>query len=177
MMEVLQTSALPLGYGAEFCVNVFTCNSLRNPRPRRTWLLAPPLGSMWESLPVEIALEEPRGTRGVLVIRELRPGGSGKASKRALNIAAVRPVRDTLRCDLMVFRCSPSTRISERSPFKLTHPETSSCISLTRSPVWYRAHLECVLWTGHLGWLDERDDRIHDRRGRSQRERHLLPIR
>lgn len=28
-----------------------------------------------------------------------------------------------------------------------------------------------------LGWLDERDDRIHDRRGRAQRERHLLPIR
>jgi putative transposase len=29
----------------------------------------------------------------------------------------------------------------------------------------------------HLGWLDERDYRIHDRRGRSQRERHLSPIR
>jgi putative transposase len=29
----------------------------------------------------------------------------------------------------------------------------------------------------HLGWLDERDYRIHDRRGRSERERHLLPIR
>ena len=29
----------------------------------------------------------------------------------------------------------------------------------------------------HLGWLDERDYRIHDRRGRTQRERHLLPIR
>ena len=29
----------------------------------------------------------------------------------------------------------------------------------------------------HLGWLDERDYRIHDRRGRTERERHLLPIR
>jgi putative transposase len=29
----------------------------------------------------------------------------------------------------------------------------------------------------HLGWLDERDYRIHDRRGRTQRERHLSPIR
>lgn len=29
----------------------------------------------------------------------------------------------------------------------------------------------------HLGWLDERDYRIHDRRGRSMRERHLSPIR
>ncbi len=29
----------------------------------------------------------------------------------------------------------------------------------------------------HLGWLDERDDRIHDRRGRTERERHLSPIR
>lgn len=29
----------------------------------------------------------------------------------------------------------------------------------------------------HLGWLDEADYRIHDRRGRSQRERHLSPIR
>jgi hypothetical protein len=29
----------------------------------------------------------------------------------------------------------------------------------------------------HLGRLDERDDRIHDRRGRTQRERHLSPIR
>ena len=29
----------------------------------------------------------------------------------------------------------------------------------------------------HLGWLDERDYRIHDRRGRSQREHHLSPIR
>lgn len=29
----------------------------------------------------------------------------------------------------------------------------------------------------HLGWLDERDYRIHDRRGRSQREQHLSPIR
>jgi putative transposase len=29
----------------------------------------------------------------------------------------------------------------------------------------------------HLGWLDERDYRIHDRRGRSERERHLSPIR
>jgi hypothetical protein len=29
----------------------------------------------------------------------------------------------------------------------------------------------------HLGWLDERDYRIHDRRGRIQRERHLSPIR
>lgn len=29
----------------------------------------------------------------------------------------------------------------------------------------------------HLGWLDERDYRIHDRRGRTQREHHLSPIR
>jgi hypothetical protein len=29
----------------------------------------------------------------------------------------------------------------------------------------------------HLGWLDERDYRIHNRRGRTERERHLLPIR
>jgi hypothetical protein len=29
----------------------------------------------------------------------------------------------------------------------------------------------------HLGWLDERDYRVHDRRGRTERERHLLPIR
>jgi putative transposase len=29
----------------------------------------------------------------------------------------------------------------------------------------------------HLGWLDERDYRIHDRRGRTERERHLSPIR
>ena len=29
----------------------------------------------------------------------------------------------------------------------------------------------------HLGWLDERDYRIHDRRGRAVRERHLSPIR
>ena len=29
----------------------------------------------------------------------------------------------------------------------------------------------------HLGWLDERDYRIHDRRGRTHREHHLLPIR
>jgi putative transposase len=29
----------------------------------------------------------------------------------------------------------------------------------------------------HLGWLDERDYRIHDRRGRTQRERPLSPIR
>jgi hypothetical protein len=29
----------------------------------------------------------------------------------------------------------------------------------------------------HLGGLDERDYRIHDRRGRSQRELHLSPIR
>ena len=29
----------------------------------------------------------------------------------------------------------------------------------------------------HLGWLDERDYRIHDRRGRVERERHLLPNR
>jgi len=29
----------------------------------------------------------------------------------------------------------------------------------------------------HLGWLDERDYRIHDHRGRPMRERHLLPIR
>jgi hypothetical protein len=29
----------------------------------------------------------------------------------------------------------------------------------------------------HLGWLDERDYRIHDRRGRVERERHLSPIR
>ena len=29
----------------------------------------------------------------------------------------------------------------------------------------------------HLGWLDERDYRIHDHRGRLQREHHLLPIR
>lgn len=29
----------------------------------------------------------------------------------------------------------------------------------------------------HLGWLDERDYRIHDHRGRTLRERHLLPIR
>jgi putative transposase len=29
----------------------------------------------------------------------------------------------------------------------------------------------------HLGWLDEQDYRIHDRRGRTQRERHLSPIR
>jgi putative transposase len=29
----------------------------------------------------------------------------------------------------------------------------------------------------HLGWLDERDDRIHDHRGRLQREHHLSPIR
>ena len=29
----------------------------------------------------------------------------------------------------------------------------------------------------HLGWLDERDYRIHDRRGRIERERHLSPIR
>jgi putative transposase len=29
----------------------------------------------------------------------------------------------------------------------------------------------------HLGWLDERDYRLHDRRGRVERERHLLPIR
>lgn len=37
-------------------------------------------------------------------------------------------------------------------------------------------------WNGffgpvHLGWLDERDYRIHDHRGRLQRERHLSPIR
>jgi len=29
----------------------------------------------------------------------------------------------------------------------------------------------------HLGWLDERDYRIHDHRGRTRRERHLSPIR
>jgi putative transposase len=29
----------------------------------------------------------------------------------------------------------------------------------------------------HLGWLDERDYRIHDHRGRTQREHHLSPIR
>jgi hypothetical protein len=29
----------------------------------------------------------------------------------------------------------------------------------------------------HLGWLDEQDYRIHDRRGRTLRERHLSPIR
>jgi len=29
----------------------------------------------------------------------------------------------------------------------------------------------------HLGWLDERDYRIHDHRGRLQREHHLSPIR
>jgi hypothetical protein len=29
----------------------------------------------------------------------------------------------------------------------------------------------------HLGWLDERDYRIHDRRGRTQREHHLSPTR
>jgi putative transposase len=29
----------------------------------------------------------------------------------------------------------------------------------------------------HLGWLDERDYRIHDHRGRTMRERHLLSIR
>jgi putative transposase len=29
----------------------------------------------------------------------------------------------------------------------------------------------------HLGWLDERDYRIHDHRGRRQREHHLSPIR
>jgi putative transposase len=29
----------------------------------------------------------------------------------------------------------------------------------------------------HLGWLDERDYRIHDRRGRTLGERHLSPIR
>jgi hypothetical protein len=28
----------------------------------------------------------------------------------------------------------------------------------------------------HLGWLGERDYRIHDHRGRVHRERHLLPI-
>jgi hypothetical protein len=29
----------------------------------------------------------------------------------------------------------------------------------------------------HLGWLDERDYRIHDHRGRLKREHHLSPIR
>jgi putative transposase len=29
----------------------------------------------------------------------------------------------------------------------------------------------------HLGWLDQRDHRIHDRRGRTQRETHLSPLR
>jgi len=29
----------------------------------------------------------------------------------------------------------------------------------------------------YLGWLDERDHRIHDRRGRTQGEHHLSPIR
>ena len=29
----------------------------------------------------------------------------------------------------------------------------------------------------HLGWLDEQDYRIHDCRGRAQREYHLSPIR
>jgi hypothetical protein len=29
----------------------------------------------------------------------------------------------------------------------------------------------------HLGWLDERDYRIHDHRGPVHRERHLSPIR
>jgi putative transposase len=42
--------------------------------------------------------------------------------------------------------------------------------------------LSCGTWNVffgpvHLGWLDERDYRIHDRRGRIQRERHLSPIR
>jgi hypothetical protein len=29
----------------------------------------------------------------------------------------------------------------------------------------------------HLGWLDERDYRIHDHRGRLKRAHHLSPIR
>ena len=61
-------------------------------------------------------------------------------------------------------------RYTRLGPGSLADRSARSCALHATAP------LERFFGTDQLGWLDERDYRIHNRRGRTERDRHLSPI-